>query len=427
MARYLLSPEQEAEVASALQPWFTGSQQEALVAASDAAANAAYSEAFDNTTVRVDALANDLASTDAGKGADMVGFLQSGTGAVARTLQDKGRETVTDADFDTPANAAAAAAALAEYHYNLVNGDKGKKYRILAGVLRNDGTGWKWINDASHTMAGFTADPVVRVDGYNLDIDYGFTASKVLTFIAAPDETFQVYGYRFGASVGLGMSALQVSAPLHFYFSDTAVAGAVPGHQNNITAASADAGASLLFTHPLVANAASGGRGIQRSVCPWQNSGLQRSVLAIENISQTTFKVYKKVPFEVRIGYNGASFDVTSAASGVTAAFAGNTLTITHPATDGAPVVAKYGSHLNYSPVVLDYTGTTTRIVFDTGAGLAAAVDTKMQFTLVRGGLVAAPASGVSGVITGPPAVCYWDDIVSAGGNIWIIGIMEID
>lgn len=98
MARYLISPEQEAEVASALQPWFTGSQQEALVAASDAAANAAYSEAFDNTTVRVDALANDLASTDAGKGADMIGFLQSGTG-FARTMQDKARDVVSLKDF----------------------------------------------------------------------------------------------------------------------------------------------------------------------------------------------------------------------------------------------------------------------------------------------------------------------------------------
>jgi hypothetical protein len=46
-------------------------------------------------------LIDDLASTEPGKGAGLIGFLQSGTGAVARTVQDKLRETVSVFDFLT--------------------------------------------------------------------------------------------------------------------------------------------------------------------------------------------------------------------------------------------------------------------------------------------------------------------------------------
>lgn len=44
-------------------------------------------------------LKSDLASTDAGKGAALVGFKQSGTGAVVRTVEDKAREWVSVKDF----------------------------------------------------------------------------------------------------------------------------------------------------------------------------------------------------------------------------------------------------------------------------------------------------------------------------------------
>jgi len=41
----------------------------------------------------------DLASTATGNGAALVGFIQSGTGAVPRTMQDKGRERISVKDF----------------------------------------------------------------------------------------------------------------------------------------------------------------------------------------------------------------------------------------------------------------------------------------------------------------------------------------
>lgn len=49
----------------------------------------------------------DLASTTPGKGAELVGFKQSGAGTVARTMQEKGRERVSVLDFIPPSEHAA--------------------------------------------------------------------------------------------------------------------------------------------------------------------------------------------------------------------------------------------------------------------------------------------------------------------------------
>lgn len=55
------------------------------------------------------AVRNDLASTDPGKGAELVGFKQFGTGAVARTLADKARDDINRNDWVSLADAITAA------------------------------------------------------------------------------------------------------------------------------------------------------------------------------------------------------------------------------------------------------------------------------------------------------------------------------
>lgn len=57
-----------------------------------------------------DALFNDLSSTSAGKGAELVGFVQSGTGAVATDVQRKLRESVSVKDFGAVADGTSGAA-----------------------------------------------------------------------------------------------------------------------------------------------------------------------------------------------------------------------------------------------------------------------------------------------------------------------------
>ena len=78
--------------------------------------------------------------------------------------------------------------------------DGGKKLKIIAGVIRNSGNGWEYINDSGHEPLNLTS---VSVDANGkIEIDYGFTASKVLSLVATPDETFAGL-YSIGGSVGL--------------------------------------------------------------------------------------------------------------------------------------------------------------------------------------------------------------------------------
>lgn len=78
---------------------------------------------------------------------------------------------------------------------------------IITGIVRNDGNGWAFISDSDHKPMNLSS---VSVDANgNLQIDYTFTAKKVLSLVATPDETF-AKNYRIGASVGLSSSTLQI-------------------------------------------------------------------------------------------------------------------------------------------------------------------------------------------------------------------------
>lgn len=75
----------------------------------------------------------------------------------------------------------------------------------VAGALRNDGTGWYAIADSTHAPLNIAS--VATKDGM-ITVEYTFTASKIHTFIAAPDETLARAGYSAGASVGVGSARI---------------------------------------------------------------------------------------------------------------------------------------------------------------------------------------------------------------------------
>lgn len=82
----------------------------------------------------------------------------------------------------------------------LVRGRDGQTYRVVAGALRNDGSGWAQIGDP-HVSSGI--DSISVVNG-GIVVDYtSVGASKVVSFVAVPDESFALAGFNFGASVGL--------------------------------------------------------------------------------------------------------------------------------------------------------------------------------------------------------------------------------
>ena len=77
-----------------------------------------------------------------------------------------------------------------------------KPHRIVAGVIRNDGSGWDFITDTTHQGDLNCVSVSTNVDG-QLIIDYSdIDATKIISFVIVPDETFASLGYMVGASVG---------------------------------------------------------------------------------------------------------------------------------------------------------------------------------------------------------------------------------
>lgn len=92
----------------------------------------------------------------------------------------------------------------------ILRGTAGRKYRLIAGTIRNTGTGWAAIDDSGHRPAGVTG---VTVTATSIDVAFAATA-KIVTFVCGPDETYASRGLRLGSSVALD------AARIHCYQSN---------------------------------------------------------------------------------------------------------------------------------------------------------------------------------------------------------------
>lgn len=84
----------------------------------------------------------------------------------------------------------------------------GNKYRVVAGALRKTNGTWALIDDTGHTPSGITS---VVDRGNDLRIHYGFTAQKVVSLVVTADESYNILGYSFGASVGLDGTTIKIT------------------------------------------------------------------------------------------------------------------------------------------------------------------------------------------------------------------------
>lgn len=89
----------------------------------------------------------------------------------------------------------------------VIKGEDGKLYKIVACAIENDGVGgWRQIA-GNHNSINVSS---VVADASKIRVSYGFTAKKVCSFVACPDEMFSQNGYNFGASVGLSYADITV-------------------------------------------------------------------------------------------------------------------------------------------------------------------------------------------------------------------------
>lgn len=110
----------------------------------------------------------------------------------------------------TPAGLAAVLDALSTSNRGFVSGGPGTDYRVVAGVLRNTGSGFTVLDDAAHTPIGIAS---VSSDATKITVNYSFTAATVGGLVVACDETFAQLGYVPGPSVGLSSSDINISQP----------------------------------------------------------------------------------------------------------------------------------------------------------------------------------------------------------------------
>lgn len=91
-----------------------------------------------------------------------------------------------------------------------VVGGAGKKYKVVAGVIRNYGNPnyWECITDATHTNINIES---VTNDASTITVWYpNLGAGKNISFIAVPDEALIQRGYVMGSSVEVTRAVIQV-------------------------------------------------------------------------------------------------------------------------------------------------------------------------------------------------------------------------
>jgi hypothetical protein len=127
-------------------------------------------------------------------------------------------------------------------------GEGNRKIKVVACVIRNDGTGWKFIEGSNHSKLNVSS---ITANTTDITINFNFTAKNILSFVATPDETFAVKGYSMGASVGTNVAILkiaQLARTIGGYIFYNGSGWTVNSTGGNIAVSSYTAG-KLLITH----------------------------------------------------------------------------------------------------------------------------------------------------------------------------------
>lgn len=123
-------------------------------------------------------------------------------------------------------------------------------YQMVAGVIRNTGSGWGIIDDVDHTPLNIDG---VSNDTSTITIDHSsIGASEVVSLIVAPDETYAGV-YDFGSSVGVDSTAISIKTRTRDVVNGTVThtGNGAFTKSGTITSVAYDSGTGILtVTHP---------------------------------------------------------------------------------------------------------------------------------------------------------------------------------
>lgn len=361
--------------------------------------------------------------------ASSVVYDPAGTGAVPTTVQAKLQESPSVSDYVSLAAAMAANPGPILLSPNRLGGvqyatdRRDTKYRFLAGVIRQNspGSGWYFIDDSGHEQAGFAG--TFSILGSDLVVDYGFSASKVVSFIAVPDETFASGGLTVGASVGTSSAILSFYTPFDMRTSGTAIAvGNYLESGVDVTATFDVAAGTCVVTHPVISHVDPGGGAILVEPMGLPDGN---QFTGAASSSKTGFTLNYRNAIAGRV--NGAQLSTVN--TGTSISWDGtSTLTITHPASGTSlQDVSLTPGDGTYIPVCTGSTATTITVQFRDYAGaLYSGASNPAIFRYMRGGIATSTISGSSKLQIRRGLVQARASFVSStGGNIWLYAVME--
>lgn len=128
-----------------------------------------------------------------------------------------------------------------------VSGEPGKNSVALAGVIRNTGSGWFYIDDAGHNRINMST---VSVQNGSIRVEHTGGAKKVGALVATPDETFGKEGMIVGASVGNTFSLIDLFLPINVQIKGDGTFAAKGYFSPSLELTLSEDKSSFTLTHP---------------------------------------------------------------------------------------------------------------------------------------------------------------------------------
>lgn len=311
--------------------------------------------------------------------------------------------------------------------------ESGRRFQVVSGVIRNrnDGNGWQLIEDASHDHVGVAS---IGTNTTGVTVAFNFTAAKVVSFVAGPDERMAQAGMTVGGSVGVTSAGLWIGAPLQFWFDPVTATINAPAWFDPAGFSVAGSGATRTITHPEISSA---------NAPPVLGTGFVSSLncpdYGVSSFTTTGFGLQSMVDLSGYVYFNGTSWviqsDIDTSVHTITATWEasnGGQLRVTHPATDSdfeVALISASSGHRAFVNACADTAFTVQFFDHATNTQLASPVSPiGVRFSRRRR---CRAASLQSGRITCARSQARLDPTRLHDGtlplaNIWFVGVFEV-
>lgn len=346
---------------------------------------------------------------------DVKGLRDAATGVIYRmTLASGGGDVAVSGDI-TSLDFTAKTAVIGGLSLRLY-----RKLKQFGCAIRNTGSGWAFIADSAHRPVGFSG--ISTTPAGAIQLDYDFTASRVVTLSVAMDETYAKQGIIAGASVGAAFATIELSADLEFLVDPQTGNVTAPSYWGSDITATPGSG-SCNITHPATVT-----NGVA-TISPVGAVDLYRTDFTC-SISPTVTSLLGTGDADGVIGYTGATWSYSGLMFNDPVMVWDNTnnkLDVTHDECDlfNLSIIPRNGGYITK---VRDVSSTGFSVEFFDSAGNHASVESiQMNFIFVRKGRVRKEnIEGVLGVRRGRAPVNA-NNLTEQFGNLWVSGFHEID